>query len=51
MRALRRLWHALFGHKDVRVDLTQEPWSANCDCGYRLHVREFTLGKIGGPQA
>jgi len=44
---LRRCWHAIFGHKDVTVDLTREPWSATCSCGFRLHVSIFSLGKLG----
>jgi len=47
MRAAHRLWHALFGHQELKVDLTREPWSASCDCGYRFHVQEFSMGKLG----
>lgn len=47
MKSLRRLWHAAFGHKHIVADLTQQPWTATCSCGFSFHVREFTLGKIG----
>jgi hypothetical protein len=47
MKRLHRLWHALFGHRNLTVDLTNLPWSASCDCGYRLHVTEFSLGAVG----
>ena len=47
MKPLQRCWHALFGHKDVNVDLTKEPWTATCTCGFSVHVREFSLGRIG----
>jgi hypothetical protein len=48
MKRLHRWWHALFGHKDVYVDLTKEPWSAICTCGFSLHVRQFTMGYSQG---
>jgi hypothetical protein len=46
---LRRLCHALFGHRRVRVNLAEAPWTATCDCGFELRVTEFSLGKIGAP--
>jgi hypothetical protein len=47
MTRLHRLWHAIFGHRDLTVDLTNLPWSARCDCGYELHVAEFSMGAVG----
>jgi hypothetical protein len=47
MRALRRLGHAVFGHRSVRVDLAGVSWTATCDCGFEFRVTEFSLGKIG----
>jgi hypothetical protein len=49
MKRLQRVWHAFCGHASLSVDLTVEPWVANCDCGYSLRVRQFALGKIGQP--
>ena len=48
MKALHRCWHAFFGHKNLNVDLTREPWTATCSCGFSLRVKEFSVGKIGG---
>jgi hypothetical protein len=50
VKSLRRLMHAFFGHKSVKVYLADAPWVARCDCGYELRVKEFSLGRIGaGP--
>jgi hypothetical protein len=47
MKALRRAWHGVAGHKDVNVELSGTNWSAWCVCGYRFHVRHFTMGTLG----
>ncbi len=49
MRSPHRIWHALFGHKNLYVDLAGEHWTASCDCGFQFRVREFTMSKIGAP--
>jgi hypothetical protein len=49
MKALRKAWHAIAGHKNVNVEVSGQDWSAWCDCGYHFHVRHFTMSKIGSP--
>lgn len=50
MQVLHRVWHAIAGHKNMNVEIAGTEWSASCDCGYRFHVRHFTMSKIGAPQ-
>ena len=47
MKILRRLRHVFFGHRNLKVNLVQQPWTAICDCGFQLRVTEFALGQIG----
>jgi hypothetical protein len=49
MKALRKAWHAIAGHKNVNVNLAGSSWVAWCECGYQFHVRHFQMGTLGSP--
>jgi hypothetical protein len=50
MRTLHRFWHVCFGHQIELVDLTHQPWTANCSCGFRFRVREFAMGQLASTE-
>ena len=50
MKALHRAWHAVAGHTNINVEISGEHWLAWCDCGFRFHVRHFTMASIGSSE-